>query len=311
MPTSHPLCLKEAAMIESAASGRPIASEPGHAGSLIYTRYLPLGEYDQLLPLVLVHGASHTRSIYHAWAIELADHGIPVYTLDLRGHGDSPMPDGGVVTTARFADYVEDIRTLVLDRDALLGSGNFVLLGHSMGGAIVQLYARQYPVAGLIVLSAPTPHRLLTMPWRAFVTTPFLLLHAVRQGTRSLFASPSRVRALLLEPDADQATVDLVLHQIGDETARFLADGRQLRRLGPRPLQTDRVLFLSGSADRCVLPEMVQRCARELGTEAILIPEGPHDLMVAKAPASQAARAEIVRFVASCHTRVPVAACAV
>jgi pimeloyl-ACP methyl ester carboxylesterase len=88
-------------------------------------------------PLVLVHGGrDHARSFDAvARALRGAWH---VVAPDLRGHGDSEWAAGGSYT---MAELVLDLAALV-DR---LGPAPVVLLGHSLGGAVVLHYAGLRP----------------------------------------------------------------------------------------------------------------------------------------------------------------------
>lgn len=96
------------------------------------------------MPIVFVHGAggssqrwSEQRSIfanqYNSWA------------MDLAGHGKS---EGSLLSSIKdMADFIDDfIGALCLEK--------FVMVGHSMGGAIAQEYALQYPekIQGLILI---------------------------------------------------------------------------------------------------------------------------------------------------------------
>lgn len=88
-------------------------------------------------PLVLVHGGrDHARSFD---AVALALRGAwHVVAPDLRGHGESDWAAGGSYT---MAELVLDLAALV-DR---LGPEPPVLVGHSLGGAIVLQYAGLHP----------------------------------------------------------------------------------------------------------------------------------------------------------------------
>ncbi|MFN8534776.1 MAG: alpha/beta fold hydrolase [Dehalococcoidia bacterium] len=88
------------------------------------------------MSLLFVHGAGHTGLCWEhlpdgdeGWAAWFVRQGFVVLTVDLPGHGRSPMPP--------------DFATMRLDRavaalDELIGiEGPLVLVGHSMGGHII------------------------------------------------------------------------------------------------------------------------------------------------------------------------------
>lgn len=97
--------------------------------------------------IILVHGAWHSAASWHKLAPALERLGFPVVAPDLPGHGDNPRPDAEV-TLAAYADAV--LGAL----DAL--DGPAILVGHSMGGAVISQAAERQPerLAGLVYLSA-------------------------------------------------------------------------------------------------------------------------------------------------------------
>lgn len=88
--------------------------------------------------LILVHGLKDHSSRYDAIARQLNDAGFGVYAFDLRGHGKS---DGRKVFVRSFDEYVQDLARFVRRVRERAGDRPVFLLGHSMGGAIVTLYA--------------------------------------------------------------------------------------------------------------------------------------------------------------------------
>lgn len=83
-------------------------------------------------PLVLVHGITESRRTWDPLVAPLIAAGYRVYALDLRGHGDSSR-------TPPF-----DLATMVGDVGAVLaheGLDDALLVGHSLGGAVVSAYA--------------------------------------------------------------------------------------------------------------------------------------------------------------------------
>lgn len=90
-------------------------------------------------PLLLVHGFTGCKEDFADEVDHLAALGYHAVSPDLRGHGDSHHPgDEADYSLQHFAD---ELFALV---DAL-GWEQFDLLGHSMGGMIVQVMALQRP----------------------------------------------------------------------------------------------------------------------------------------------------------------------
>jgi pimeloyl-ACP methyl ester carboxylesterase len=110
--------------------------------------------------LILVHGSrDHARSWDHIAQAFCAD--FRVVAPDLRGHGDSSWATGAMYS---IPEYVLDLSALV----DIVGPPPVCLIGHSLGGAIVQLYAGVYPdrVKKLVSIEGfgPPPEKLVPKP---------------------------------------------------------------------------------------------------------------------------------------------------
>lgn len=89
--------------------------------------YKTLGEGPQ--DVVFVHGWGSTKTYFDETLKHINLAGLRAITMDLRGHGESEVPEGGY-TIERFAADV----LAVADQ---AGARKFVTVGHSMGGKIV------------------------------------------------------------------------------------------------------------------------------------------------------------------------------
>ena len=122
----------------------PYTSHYVQAGAL-KLHYLDYGT-PGLPPMLCIHGGAANGHWF-----DFVAHGFTpdyhVRALDLRGHGDS---EHAVPPSYFYGDYAADLNQLVEKLDLR----DFVLIGHSMGGAVSLLYASTYPgrVKNLIIV---------------------------------------------------------------------------------------------------------------------------------------------------------------
>ena len=97
-------------------------------------------------PLVLVHGITERRASWDPLVDPLVAAGFDVLRVDLRGHGAS----------SRTPPY--DLATMAGDLGAVVADAGItdpVLVGHSLGGAVVSAYAAGAPCRGVVNVDQP------------------------------------------------------------------------------------------------------------------------------------------------------------
>ena len=92
--------------------------------------------------LYMVHGIGSRKTGWNALIPFLKDN-FTCVSMDLRGHGQSPVP----ATPYTLDELVEDLEAL----RARLGHEQIHVIGHSLGGMIGPAYARAYPQRTLSV----------------------------------------------------------------------------------------------------------------------------------------------------------------
>src|SRR5215470_19965575 len=124
------------------------------AGGRLHVLELSPTVAEEQRPIVLVHGASgNLQDLRLALGDRLAVN-RRVILVDRPGHGWSDRPGSAAdASPARQAAFIAE----ALNR---MGVERFVLLGHSLGGAVASAFALAYPsrLAGLVLL-APVTHR--------------------------------------------------------------------------------------------------------------------------------------------------------
>ncbi len=85
--------------------------------------------------VIAIHGSSGNNRYYHPLARSLSGRGrATVYTLDLRGHGESGGRRGDVDYIGQLGDDVADVIAAVRRQRS---GARIVLLGHSAGGGLI------------------------------------------------------------------------------------------------------------------------------------------------------------------------------
>lgn len=87
-------------------------------------------------PLYMVHGIGSRKTHWNALIARFKSE-FTCVSFDLRGHGESPVPD----TPYSLEELVEDLEAL----RARLGHERIHVVGHSLGGVIGPAYARAHP----------------------------------------------------------------------------------------------------------------------------------------------------------------------
>ncbi|MDY0277958.1 MAG: alpha/beta hydrolase [Acholeplasma sp.] len=106
-----------------------------------------------LATIIIVHGIAEHSGRYERLAKEFNKEGYDVITYDHLGHGKSDGKRGKIKS---FFDHVNVLHDIVLEEKKRTNNKIF-LMGHSMGGGIVNIYAVTYQdVDGIISSSAAT-----------------------------------------------------------------------------------------------------------------------------------------------------------
>jgi len=235
-------------------------------------------------PLLFVHGGYCDAWCWEPYFLPwFAAKGYAAHAVSLRGHGGSPGAD--TLYMASLADYEADVEWAA----AQLPSPP-ILIGHSMGAAIVELIIAKRPVRGAALLAPIPPSGLLSVATRLATQHPDYMM---QMGG----LDPSRLSAAVLEAlrpfyfgdDVDPRVLAQAARHLNGESPRALFDLSlrlhwALPRRDPPPL-----LVVGAEGDRICRPDDVRATARHHGVEAVVLPGLAHMLMLEPGYASVAA----------------------
>ena len=225
-------------------------------------------------PLLFVHGLGHGA---WCWAEHFlgyfAEHGFDAYALSLRGHGAS----GGreALRWTSIADYVDDV-----ERTAAGLPRAPVVIGHSLGGMVVQHYLQRHaPPAAVLVAPAP-PGGMPLHTTRLFLENPLLTLEIfITREPGRLFSTPERASKFLFSPDLEAEALHRYAAKLGGDSFRALWE-LTYRRPDPARVRNTPLLVLAGSRDCLTPPSTARRTADAYGADLHILPDIAHDLML-------------------------------
>lgn len=213
--------------------------------------------------LLFVHGLGHGAWCWEQWQRRAAERGVDSWAMSFRGHGTS----GGSVRGARLSHYVEDLRRTV----AHLAPRPVVLVGHSMGGLVVQRFLARHTtdqVRGAALLgSIPSGP--------AFSSVMSVATRHPRQALRFVAGRPMHLPEDLLFGD-------LADHQ--DAMRRLVEDSPRVQYqllFHRRAARSEAPVLVVGGTDDILVPLRTQeRTARRYATEVRAISGAGHELML-------------------------------
>ncbi len=226
-------------------------------------------------PLLFVHGG-----FCDAWCWEpyflpwFAARGYPAYALSLRGHGASGGGDSLFV--AGLDDYETDVEHV---------AGTLktppVLIGHSMGAAIVERIVAKRPVRGAALLAPVPPSGLLPIAARLAASHPDYLMQMGGIDPSRLSANVLQaLRPFYFSANASAKILAEVAQHLNPESPRALLD-LSLRLHWALPQKDHRPVFVMGAeGDLISSPDDVRATAQHHNVKATILPGLAHLLML-------------------------------
>lgn len=230
-------------------------------------------------PLLFIHGA-YTA----AWC--WAEHFLPYFAragchchaVSLSGHGASRRRDH--LDSYSIDDYINDVAEVAAQLPVPP-----VLIGHSMGGFVVQKYLEQHHAAVAVLMCSVPPQGLAASAFGMLFSRPNLLvdLNGLMNGghvalgslQEALFAQPISVDDLgryvrMAQPESHRAIWDMMLLNLP----------RPSQILAHLPHGRDDLKVIGATHDLIIPASMVEMTARSYGVDAMLYSGMGHGLML-------------------------------
>ena len=227
------------------------------------------------VPLLFVHGAWHAAWCWDEHFLDFfADKGYRALAVSVRGHGNSPTSKP--LRACSLADYVDDVASVA---DSL--PTRPVVIGHSMGGAVVQKYLESHAAPAGVLLASVPPQGIRGATLRFARRHPWLLVKSALTGdTMAIVSTPARAREYMFSPRTPEALVVKCVERFQQESRRAVYVDLMFRNL-PRPeIVRAPVLVLGAEFDGSFSTEEARATARAYHTEPEIFPGMGHDMML-------------------------------
>lgn len=289
--------------------------------------------------LLFVHGSKHAAWAFRFFQPYFSQRGWDTYALSLRYAGQSYVPDQTQTssenqnsvpqytsdqTTHASADNADrtkhkvSIQQLIVDLRSLLEthddlkSRRVILLGHSLGGYVIQKLIldylaestpslssesiRPYPIiAGQVLLGAAPPFGNSALPRRVLFARGLRIAWSITRAfvTNALAEDSQLCRKVLFNARNDDEIVsehDLRIYMRYFENNRLLVDARGIKPLLNHPLKMQQppydfeqampTLVIGGSEDLIVDAQAIEDTTVFWHAHSVVIQDAPHNLML-------------------------------
>ncbi len=209
-------------------------------------------------PLLFVHGAFAGAWVWDEHFLPwFAAQGFAAHALSLRGHGGSAGHER--IDWLSIHDYVDDVAAVVAD----LGAAP-VLIGHSMGGFVVQKYLERHVVPAAVLLCSVPPQGLVAAQFSLLFEKPGLMIEINRLLGGGAVALDVLREALFAQEVSDD-TLRRYYRLMQPESQRAIWDMSMFGLPSPRAMHRPPLLVLGAEKDALIPPFLVQSTARTYG----------------------------------------------
>ena len=228
--------------------------------------------------IVFCHGAWHDARCWQPTMIPFfSEQGYDCIAPSYRNHGNSEKD--GSLKFRRISEYVSDIQSVIETLE-----GKVFLIGHSMGGLVVQKYLEYYPnrIEKAVLLCSVPPYGVWRITLKNAIHYPLLFLKVNLFWTLRPFISTLELFRLHFYTEGVSQTDLASLHaQTQDESFLAFLDMLFLNLPKVSKIKTP-LLVLGGGLDYIFFPIDVHKTAVAYGTSAIIFENEAHNLFLEK-----------------------------
>lgn len=203
---------------------------------------------------------------------DFAARGFETHAISLRGHGQSSKPP--LFHLSGLHDYVEDLAYTISTIQPTP-----IVIGHSMGGYITQLYLMEHTLPGAILLCSIPVNGILPFLLNTLRSAPLTTMSALPRLFSGPFDARHAICTFLFRSDIDPVLLDRYSTRLNAESLRIGVESSLY--LFPQPERNrSPLLIIAAENDRMFTLDEQQEIADAYRSPLVIIPEAPHDIML-------------------------------
>jgi len=225
-------------------------------------------------PLLFIHGANMAGWCWNEkFMPHFAELGHPTYAVDLRGHGKS----GGQEQMASnsIADYVNDIQRTI---DAI--GTTPVLIGHSLGGLIIQKYIETETVPACVLLASVPVDGLVPSVMDLALNPTLFMQQNLSQLFGTLFSGVDVTRKSVFSGDVSDEVVIRYCTEMQPSSPKALLDTLWLGLPTKKNPFDIPMLSLGADEDTFFRPKQIRKTAEVFKAKYINMKNTGHAMML-------------------------------
>jgi pimeloyl-ACP methyl ester carboxylesterase len=225
-------------------------------------------------PLLFVHGMYCSALVWENFLPYFAEHGYEAHALSLRGHGAS---DGRKrLRLIRTAEYVADVAHVAGQLHAAP-----VLIGHSLGGYVIQKYLERHTAPAAVLLASVPVTGMFKMLVRLATRHPWQSMKChLTWSPYAMVETPSLAREAFFSADMPAETLNRYFARLQNDSYCVGLEATFFKLPQPSKISPLPMLVLGAANDAAFSRDEVEATARAYKTQAEFFPNMAHVMML-------------------------------
>ncbi len=225
-------------------------------------------------PILFLHGMWHGAWVWKKYFLPRFEKlGYKAYAMSLSNHANSPRKKA--FNLLRINDYVDDLKQTINSLDS-----KPILVGHSMGGFIVQKYLENNKVPGAVLMASVPPFGIWSPTIDVLKKFPIdFIIANVTLNLKHIVNSTNRYKHILCSDNADISDVKKYVSKVNTESYMAYLDMLGFNLVKSKLIETP-LLILGGEKDRAIPLKVLKLTAKKYGVTPVIFNNMGHNMML-------------------------------